>query len=754
MKQVSNAYKTSMKSSLRNRSYAEITLYEIDTTANTDGSWVSNGEQAYSEFDTVDYEYDYTNTYATLELNYWALNGKAVISSNSNTVQSGFVSNKLSTKDGTFETTAVLTREFTTTHTFVGLTLTFDTIYKEWALAVTVNFYLADELQESQTVNVTDSVVVVDAKVASCDKITITFNKTLPYHYPRLERVMYGIQKVFDNTEIVSTKQSHDVDPLTRRLPKETVSFTLLDYEHSYDPDNPTGTYGYLDKNSPVSIRFGYDLPDGTQEWLKADKYRLSGMPTTTNNKATFSGTGLIGSLSGTYYKSQLGNKNFYDIAEDILLDAGLTLTEKGENPWDIDESLKEMYTTAVLPVDTHMNCLQLVAHACRCRLYTDDSNIIHIKPFGVTVKGIYSGTWSDVDHVWYSSYDTLDGGTQKDITYATLELNRWVLNGKNQVIIDDDKYTSEGFIANVLSSADDVAYWTTRKTYLTKVFDVVHDISILTVSFDTILNEYPTFWGVRFYGEGDELIVNKIVRNITASTTTLYVNAPKCKKIIIRQIHGLPGYYPRVSKIAYRETDYSLDFTSIAENSQSISKIDQLKSISVAKYYYTAENDNTSTLFEGTTTETQFHVEFSGLAQDVQISVTGGTLESSTVYGRAADLVLSSGTKTILITGKTLSESSVVVSYPVNKDGEIDKEENPLITNDEMCTALANHVKAYLQMRNTYDATYRGNPELEVGDIIGVQTHYTNETDGLILTDEISFNGSLSGKMKVKGLI
>ena len=133
---------------------------------------------------------------------------------------------------------------------------------------------------------------------------------------------------------------------------------------------------------------------------------------------------------------------------------------------------------------------------------------------------------------------------------------------------------------------------------------------------------------------------------------------------------------------------------------------------------------------------------------------MSGGTLVSSNIYARAADLVLSSGTKTVTITGRTLQENSVVVSYPVALTGEVDKEENPLITNDSMCLALANHVKNYLQMRNTYDADYRGNPEMEVGDIIGLQTRYTNEMDALILVDEISFNGSLSGKMKVKGLI
>ena len=59
MKQVSNAYKLSMKSLLREQSFVEITFSQVDTAAATDGNWVSNGAQSYSEFDTLDYGYDY-----------------------------------------------------------------------------------------------------------------------------------------------------------------------------------------------------------------------------------------------------------------------------------------------------------------------------------------------------------------------------------------------------------------------------------------------------------------------------------------------------------------------------------------------------------------------------------------------------------------------------------------------------------------------------------------------------------------------
>ena len=96
MKQVSNAYKSSMKAMLRNRSYVKIAFSNVDTSAATDGSWVSNGAQSYSEFDTVDYNYDYQASYAALELNRWALDGNTVIVPASGTMYDGFISSIMS----------------------------------------------------------------------------------------------------------------------------------------------------------------------------------------------------------------------------------------------------------------------------------------------------------------------------------------------------------------------------------------------------------------------------------------------------------------------------------------------------------------------------------------------------------------------------------------------------------------------------------------------------------------------------------
>lgn len=749
MKSVSNAYKASMKAMLRNRSYVRITFGNVDTTAATDGEWESNGAASISEFETVDYAYQYGDTYAALELNRWALDGKTLIVPTGEDVQDGFISSLMSDGEGNFSTPPVITREFSIKHIFPGLTLTFDTRQQEWPLEVTVDFYLNGEVVDTQTVSITSVQTTITTTATEVDKVTITFDRCLPYRRPRLENVLYGLNVQFVNKDIVSTQQKHDVDPLSRRLPTETMQFTILDYEHKYDPDNPAGIYAYVDKNSPIEIQFGYELPDGSVEWLKPDNYVLNAKPSAQNNQATFNGTGLIGSLTGTFYKSKLGSKSLYNMAEEVLLDAGLTLTEQGTNPWEIDEALKDMFTTAALPIDTHMNCLQLIAHAACCRLYTDDDNIIHIRPFGVTVIGIYNGVWADNGHVWFSEWDTIDKGNTAENTYATFELNRWTLGGDSQIILPDSNAGQRGYISEAMTGADGSF---TNPPVFTKTFDVPHDLPVLAIRFDTVLNEFPGAVQVKYYH--DDTLLD--TQTAAIDSVEVYVSsnlAIECTKIEVTMIGNLPYRRGRVTKVYYRETDFTLDFTSIGENSQKISKIDELKSVSVARYSYTASND-TSTLYEGTTTETELHVEFSGLAQDVQISVSGGTLVSSNIYARAADLVLSSGTKTVTITGKTLTENSVVVSYPVAQSGEIDKEENPLITNDTMCQALANHVKSYLQMRNTYEANYRGNPEMEVGDIIGLQTLYTDEMDALILVDEITFDGSLSGKMTVKGLI
>lgn len=593
MKSVSDAYKISMRGPLRERSFCRISLNNIDADAATDGQWVGNGEEVYSEVDTLDYPYRYRNTVATLELNRWALDGNTGAAYDAESVNDGFVSSYLSGNDGSFSAAPVVTRAFSEPHTFQGLTVTFDSRAEEWPVSITVKFYLNGEIVDTVSASPEASTAQIATTATEVDKIELTFNRTLPYRRPRLQYVMFGFGEEFGDSDIFEVRQTDDVDPLSRRLPSEKLTFTLVDYAHRFDPDNPASEYIYVDANAPVSVQYGYQLPGGSIEWLKADKYLLDGKPTVSNNRATFNATGLIGRLTDIFYKSKVGEKNLYDMAEEILVDANLTPTESGDNPWDIDESLKTMYTTAVLPIATHMNCLQLVAHAARCRMFTDDENIIHLKPFGVTVKGIYRGEYTDNGHTAYSEWESVDGGNTYTSTYATLELNRWALDG-NQISVPESP-SGRGYVGAAL--ADRNGEYESYPTF-SKSFEVSHDLPLLSIRFDDITATYPKAIQVKYYKDNTLLDTKNVEDISTYEVTVTSALAIDCTRFDVIILSALPYMRARVTKIYYRETDFTLDFNAMRQDGASISKIDQLKAVTVAKYSYAPEDSEGGGLY------------------------------------------------------------------------------------------------------------------------------------------------------------
>ena len=159
------------------------------------------------------------------------------------------------------------------------------------------------------------------------------------------------------------------------------------------------------------------------------------------------------------------------------------------------------------------------------------------------------------------------------------------------------------------------------------------------------------------------------------------------------------------------------------------------------------------ATLFDGPVSDTFLHVEFSGAFEDVEISVTDGSVVSQNIYAQAADITFTEGEKYVVITGTALRESYVVRSLYVQDAGDADVEQNPLITSDEMADALAAHIANYLTLRNTYETEYRGDPTLQALDIFGAQTYYTDNMEMMVLTHELSFNGAWHGKLTLKGL-
>ena len=79
-----------------------------------------------------------------------------------------------------------------------------------------------------------------------------------------------------------------------------------------------------------------------------------------------------------TYKKSTFGSMTMYDLAEDILVDAGVT-------SYSIDSALSSISTIGCQGVLTHRDALQTIAIASRSVLYQDRSGVVHIKQLSDT---------------------------------------------------------------------------------------------------------------------------------------------------------------------------------------------------------------------------------------------------------------------------------------------------------------------------------------------------------------------------------
>ena len=203
---------------------------------------------------------------------------------------------------------------------------------------------------------------------------------------------------IFNSNEVVNLTRTNDVDPISRRLPTETLDFSVLDFNGIYDFTSPNYVISENDLNAKVEMKFGYKI-SGSIEWMSRDVYYLSSKPVYENKIAKFSCVKKLSILDKTFYKGVFTDSSYTykALAEIVLIDAGLTSYQ-----YELDNILSQYNSSAPLPIDSHKNLLQMIAHATGCALYTDYNDKIIIKQvnflsspldFGLTQRDVKSNS-------------------------------------------------------------------------------------------------------------------------------------------------------------------------------------------------------------------------------------------------------------------------------------------------------------------------------------------------------------------------
>ena len=429
MQSVSQDWKDNQEKILANESYVEISFKVTDPDAYEDASATDNSHVSFADTNYIVSEVDKNiRPYATLEMNQFVLDGGRDILPNSNYGEVGFVGGAISSANKTYSTNPIVTINFTKVHSNMlqGVTIKWSEFLGEYAEEFKVSAYNGNTLVASKTVTGNESVLsVVNVDIINYNKITIEVVKwSIANRRARIDEVFIGINKIYSKKDIFSYSCSQTVDPISASLPTSDISFSLNNVDNSYNPQNAEGLSKYLVERQSVTVRYGYKLDDGNIEWIKGGTYYLSEWDTEQNGlEANFKARDLLEFMTGTYYLGvyNANGTSLYDLALSVLQDADLPLNSDGSVKWVIDDSLKNITTVAPLPIDTHANCLQMIANAGECVIYQDRKNVLHIEPLA-------SGETNDYTISKFNSYSKPGVTLSKPLKQVEVPFNSYAV--------------------------------------------------------------------------------------------------------------------------------------------------------------------------------------------------------------------------------------------------------------------------------------------------------------------------------------
>lgn len=370
MKVVSDKYKEVMNQIVRPTSKFQASLEMIDRSVESDATVITPDATPFSTgvFDKV-----HEGDYAAFEKDFFRVGSEQRILPDTDFIKNGYVSSVMCDENGVFREIPVIEFSFARSRSFIAMTYEFS---YDYPTQIRVTYYLDGE-QQGQFVSKPTGVSFIDIEnhIYDCDRITFEFlGMAEPYRRLRIARMLFGYEKKFDMKDILSVSHTLSIDPISSSLPYEKLTLKVNNFDKDYNPDNPQGTWVYFTNGQPLSIRYGVQIDDRI-EWIEAGRLLLSDAPTVDGTSASFEAVDMISTLTNVYNRG-VWNENgitLYELAVDVLDDAGIT-------KYTLPDSLRSIVTLAPLPILPHRECLQMIANAGECILYTNPQGMVVIE--------------------------------------------------------------------------------------------------------------------------------------------------------------------------------------------------------------------------------------------------------------------------------------------------------------------------------------------------------------------------------------
>lgn len=270
----------------------------LDTSAKLDVTYTTSNNESFADLslfqnaDPVDYP-----KYMTFEHNFSHLDGSMAEFVKFPDIP--FYNTAMSDENGDFETPQVLHCSFTRNHSSSGLSFVFA---EDQPVTLKITWYdRTHVIIAGNEFTINKKEVEVAYPVENYMYIDIQFLKTLPQRNVKLLMIEYGNRYHFTEEDIIDASLVLEMDPISSKLPIDTLKFSIWDKDNKFNLGNGKGLHYYIQYSQelmPVEEVRGEDVYLG--------KYYINTY-SSTENKVEFNCTSFLGLLDNiTYYKGDV----------------------------------------------------------------------------------------------------------------------------------------------------------------------------------------------------------------------------------------------------------------------------------------------------------------------------------------------------------------------------------------------------------------------------------------------------------------
>lgn len=722
MQEASQAYRQAMEQTTREGFYMDVTIGVINQAAQ-DRAYVEPSVcLEYANLAKPFQDYDVEYTYATMEQDFFRVDGQMLfLPGTAPYFNAGLISKPVMG--------AVTIRFACGPYDIKGLTIDFGAAYP-------VDFVIESDGNTMAVTGNSDGHFVTEEIFNGANYIKVIPTRMVGGQQRlRIEKMQTGIGIYFANRQIRSATKKDFLSVISEELPASDLSVTIENKERAWDVENYRSTINYLEIGQECRVRWGKLLASGGIERMDGAVLFLDSWKAD-DRIMTFGAKDSIADLNGTYYRGVKQQTSLYDLAVDVLADAGVDV-----RMYELDGYLQDIIVTNPVPAVTHKEALQIIANAGRGILYQDRQGIIRIKAGFTTVIAPERMEVSSDDAESYSDLPSVVLPVAK-YSYARMYQDYFRADGGMYFLPESGAFLTSGFVSRQIAGADGLFAQNPR---LVIKLEAAFKFFGVLVEFAGNPPEEMTI-----HTSKDGLLQESHVATVTDAKMEIKHAFPEFDEMEFEFTKGCHGNAVILEYVKFGDvSDYTFTYRGMTKTPMG-EQVERYKDITVEMLRYSSSTEYKELYKDIVEVGGSYTVCLNNASYGY--SVSHGAIAASSAYSVAIDLSGLSGSVELIISGYEYIQATSGYTRALNTTGGSKVWSNPLVGGGSHAALLAEWIGNYLNNNVEYDISYRGDFRLDAGDITFLENKYIDKLQVALCEHTLDFSsGALKGTVKAR---